>query len=168
MPKTNLQSQNQIYFGTITFPDTTSSPGTSGKSSSCADPGRIVTMKNEGCGDIPASNSIQKFMIKDIEMVEGIPNAELRYLVKDKTNLVWEVSILLSTDSNGSLQSANIQQKKPTGGYQCSNSNGVTIDLNNRQIDLTQCYKNIGINTPNLLTVNKIANDILYVNILTI
>lgn len=158
LPDVARLSGSNTYMGTITFADTLSGMG----GMACTPPGLSVSNRNQGCSDLPKSTSVSKFILQDIAVVDDADNAELRFEVKDVLENKWEMKIMFDSDSEGNLVEVKIQQMKPTG-IECD----AWYDERKYQIDLTSCYRDAGINFPNVLVVKKMDSDILHVNIIS-
>lgn len=161
LPNTTNLPLNIVYVGMIPFGNSNSGGGTGtlGNSVNCANPGKEVTTKGQGCIDIEESDTVGQFIIQDIAMVES-QTSSLRFQVKDSKNVEWIVDIKPTSDSNGLITSVSVDQKKPPGT--CT---GI-LELSSNSLDLTNCYRSANISIPNVLYVEKIHSDILHVNFL--
>lgn len=160
LPNTTDLPLNIAYVGMIPFGNSYSGgvTGTLGGSVNCASPGKEVTKKGQGCIDIQTSNKASQFIIQNIAMVEN-STSSLRFSVKDSKNIEWTVDVKPTSDSNGSITLFSVDQKKPPGT--CT-----WIHEPPNSLNLTDCYRSVGISIPNLLYVEKIHSDILHVNFL--
>lgn len=158
-------NSNRAYIGMIPFGNSYSGGifGTSGGSVNCNSPGKEITGKGQGCIDIQNSETAGKFIIQDIALVEN-GDSSLRFSVRDYLNFEWTVDIKLKSDSNGTLieSSIIIDQKKSSGP--CTSLEWIYEYPN--QINLTSCFINQEIKSPNVLSVEKMHSDLLHVNFL--
>lgn len=145
------------------------------------DPDTIITVIEDGGGggsgvpmsdddklyDLPPSDNFTHFWITNITVEEGITGQRtMEFEVEDSKDNDWEVVIKFywatdgtcSVTSGGSNLCADIQQQEPTGLTQ----NNVDINAT-RLIDLTAWYVNASIQQPNVLEIDKMNDDILYV-----
>lgn len=159
LPDISSLSQDKIYSGMITLTDPNTST-TMDESNSCGYPGKYMIGDKHGCVDLIASSSNPQFIIRDIAMVKSSTNAELRFYVRDKQDREFDVSLIFNSDSNGNITSVSVSQYSPSGS--CS----AAIDYASRLVDLTSCYRNANIVTPNVLKITVKDWDILYANFL--
>ncbi|CAG0979857.1 hypothetical protein METP3_02016 [Methanosarcinales archaeon] len=181
LPNNDIQSfPDQMYMGMVTFDNSLlNSRGQTGSD------GQDMFEKGQGRLDIPASNKSKQFLIRDITMARSIVgeheeehedsdqnDIRLRFSVTDTTNL-WTVEIKFLKTINNTIKVLSVKQKYP----QMANNNTYNIYYNiynnftnnditvNRSIDLTQYYKYFSnISSPNVLTIDRMDQQILYVN----
>ncbi|CAG0949956.1 MAG: hypothetical protein OIN86_13430 [Candidatus Methanoperedens sp.] len=185
LPNNDIQSsRNQMYMGMVTFDNSLlNSRGPTGPD------GQDMFEKGQGRLDIPAGNKATQFLIQDIIMARSKVSEHeeeheeehedsdqndirLRFSVTDTTNL-WTVEIKFSKTINNTIKILSVKQKYP----QVANNNTYNISDNtynnftnrditaDRSIDLTQYYKSFSnISSPNALTIDRIDQQILYVN----
>ncbi len=187
LPNNYIQSsRNQMYIGMVTFDNSLlNSRGPTGPD------GQDMFEKGQGRLDIPAGNEATQFLIQDIIMArsndyhhddegddEGdyASDPELKFSAMDTKNL-WTVEIKFRQESGGILKVMYVKQTYPShitnidildGYFKDFPMPGNTTYLNitnSREINLTKYYtKYANITTPNVLTIDKMDQQILYVN----
>lgn len=185
LPSNNSQSSwNQMYMGMVTFDNSLlNSRGPTGPD------GQDMFEKGQGRLDIPAGNKATQFLIQDITMArsnnfyhdddEGdyASDPKLKFSAMDTKNL-WTVEIKFRQESGGILKVIYVKQTYPSHITNIDISDGYFKDFpmpggnttylnitNSREINLTKYYtKYANITTPNVLTIDKMDQQILYVN----
>jgi hypothetical protein len=181
LPNNDIQSsRNQMYIGMVTFDNSLlNSRGATGPD------GLDMFEKGQGRLDIPAGNKATQFLIQDIIMARSKVSEHeeehedsdqndirLRFSVTDTTNL-WTVEIKFSKTNDNTIKVLSVQQKYPhladNETYNISHNtynNFADKDITaDSSIDLTQYYKYFSnISSPNALTIDRIDQQILYVN----
>jgi len=116
--------------------------------------GQYFMSEGQGRIDIPSSSGSKEFIIRDITALNEGKKPGLGFVVTDLMNgNKWEVNI----------------QFKFTGGVlkiDSFNSNPSCIQplLVSGEINLTSCYMNAGIGSPNVLNIENMANGLYYFN----
>ena len=182
LPNTSSISENNIYSGTIKFADdntivnaikinvientkiNTTTNITNNISIfndviSCDPPGRYMWAQQQGCLDIPTSQTFSNFIISNITTIKNATSDDLIFNVRDANNHKWEVKIKFITDDDGILSIESAQNRPLPAPSTC----GYLI---NGFINLTDCYKNVTMNSPNALTITQIQSNILSFKIL--
>ncbi len=146
--------------------------------------GQDIWEKNQGRLDIPSSSNATQFLIQDITLGRSIKKHEheeddehkqgrLKFSVTDTIGHLWTIEIQMHSGTNGSIIVDYVKQKYPKSVSDSSlnvyygkynDFTGVDI-TDTRQIDLTPYYKQLSnIFVPNVLTIDQIDSQILYVN----
>ncbi len=137
-------SENQLYTGMITI-DQFKERGATGAE------GQDVWGRMQGRNDIPGSNDVKEFVIRNIKFSNmSTTGAKLEFSVKD-INKEWNIEMLISPMFGGTSLQKSV----------CGISRG-----HHQNLDLTACYRNANITTPNVLVIVKIEEEIQYVNFL--
>ena len=147
--------------------------------------GQDMWQKNQGRLDIPAAMNATQFLIQDITMGRSKSQehgeedeqeekvGKLKFSVTDTMGHLWTVEIKLRQDTSGSIYIDYVKQKYPklSGNYPLNVYNGKYNDFTSmnitstREINLTAYYKQFSnISVPNVLTIDQIDPQILYVN----
>ena len=129
-------------------------------SSSCSDLGFYVWDAYQGCLNLPPSSSIQKFVIQDIRFGGSIINRDIVFNVQDVRNNQFKVQMHFDSDSNGNPTSMGYSQIYPTSG--CSPA----PQLINGEINLTSCYRNANVISPNVMKINAVEPGVLFAKFL--
>ncbi|MDW7725557.1 MAG: hypothetical protein SCH70_00355 [Candidatus Methanoperedens sp.] len=152
---------NELYSGMITFNNFNPIPysGEIGEN-------EYILSRGDKLYNIPPSDNFSYFIIRDITVDETLTgNINLDFKVKDSDGNEWSMNMKFffsnncnSNNPSGSKLCVDITQKKPNP------ISKITQDINDtRMVDLTSYYLNASINQPNILTVDKKNDDILYV-----
>jgi hypothetical protein len=184
LPNNDIQSsRNQMYIGMVTFDNSLlNSRGATGPD------GLDMFEKGQGRLAIPTSNTATQFLIQDITMArsnnfyhdddegDNASDPKLKFSVMDTKNL-WTVEIKFRQESGGILRVMYVKQTYPSHITNIDISNGYFNDFpisgnttylnitNSREINLIKYYtKYANITTPNVLTIDRIDQQILYVN----
>ncbi len=159
---TSELSNDIIYAGMITIPET---------GYSCKQ-GMEMWTKNQMCGNFPPSNSASQFIVKDIAFgradnghdEDDEDESELEFSVKDLKGNLWTTEIKFTNQSSAWVVSSVRQKVPQPPPYYCDystrfNGKKLNADLGGI-IDLTSCYKNASIESPNILVIDKMQNII--------
>jgi len=132
--------------------------------------GQEMWTKNQMCNAFPSSTNVSQFVISDITTGRSSgehhdEDSKLKFSVKDASGDLWTTEIKLQNKSS-SLIVKEVKQKYPHTDY-CDYSTlfkdkDLDADLGGI-IDLTPCYRNASISTPNVLVIDKMDN-IIYAN----
>ncbi len=150
--------------------------------------GQDMWDKGQGRLDIPGSSSASQFIIQDITMSQswnqkhedenedeedGHEQAKLKFSVTDTNGHLWTVEIKLKQEIGGILKIDYVKQRYPKGitnsslnvsygKYNVFTNSNITLS---RTIDLTPYYGGLSnISVPNVLTIDQMDPQILYVN----
>lgn len=125
-------------------------------SSNCSTPGRYIWDIYQGCINLPGSSSVNKFFVQDIKLTGPSAKGNITFIVKDYDRHEFEIKISFNGAINGDPVSITVQQNKPSGVC--------TPAIIGTQIDLTSCYRNVDIYTPNAMKITQFeSTDILFV-----
>ena len=176
---TGQSSSGQINAGMISIDNSMmNSRGATGPD------GQDMWERGQGRLDIPASSTATQFIIQDITMGRAMSHHhdegeeeettnKLKFSVTDNNDHLWTIEIKLRKKINGELWVDYVKQKYPAHVYNTSlniydgkyNSFSYTNITLSREIDLTTYYKQLSnINVPNILTIDQMDPQILYVN----
>ncbi len=129
-------------------------------SSNCSNLGFYVWDASQGCLNLPPSASIQKFIVQDIRFGGSIINKDIVFDVQDVRNNQFKVQMHFDSDSNGNPTSMGYSQIYPASG--CS----PTPQLINGEINLTLCYRNANVISPNVMKINTVEPGVLFAKFL--
>jgi len=185
LPNTSSISENNIYSGTIRFADdntivnaikinvienikiNTTTNITNNitnintyniDNSSCSFPGRYIWDIHQGCVNLPTNTSVQKFIIKDMKFSGSTINQDIILDVTDVQGSHFIINLDLDSNATGDPTNLIVQQISPA----CS----TTPSLSNGEINLTYCYRNANIYSPNVLKITTFEPGILFVKFL--
>ena len=183
LPNTSSISENNIYSGTIRFADDntivnaikinvientkintttniTNNISVFSVSSSCSNLGFYIWDTSEGCMNLPTSNSIQMFIVQDIKLHGSKTNKDLVFSIQDALGFEYKAQLKFDSNGTGDPTSFSYIQLNPAGG--CSPN----PQLINGMINLTACYRNLNIGSPNILKISSVESGILFVKFL--
>jgi hypothetical protein len=136
---TSGSTQKQCYVGMIAVDASTATRGPTGPD------GIDVWAEGQGRLDIPGSDDVGQFIIRDITLNAVTTDSTLRFVVTDTSDNRWEVEIkFTSSDTIGyvKINGASI------GGF-----TGVSLSALDYQIDLTSYYQGANIGSANILSI---------------
>jgi hypothetical protein len=126
--------------------------------SSCSFPGRYIWDTHQGCINLPTSASVQKFIIKDMKFSGSTVNRDIIFNITDALGSHFMINLDLNSNATGDPTNLWVQQISPA----CS----PTPSLSNGEINLTSCYKNASITSPNVLKITFFEDKILFAKFL--
>ncbi|MDO8725355.1 MAG: hypothetical protein Q7J35_04730 [Candidatus Methanoperedens sp.] len=164
-------SQDQMTVGMISIDNAmTGTRGPTGPD------GQDMWEKNQGRLDIPPASSATQFILRDITIDDDEEKTnKITFSVTDTKDHLWTIEIKFKKIVNGKLLIESVKQKSPQGAdnagldvvdgkYNAFTNSDITLS---REIDLTPYYRQLSnIGLPNILTIDKIDPEILYVNFL--
>jgi hypothetical protein len=158
---TSGSSQKQCYVGMITVGGTSTSTSSTSTRGPTGPDGIDAWGEDHGRLDIPASNEVTEFIVRDITIAGLDPDVDhLQFKVADVTGTAaWKVWIKFKDGTTVDFVKI--------GATLIPRYTDADLHSLGYQIDLTPEYIASGIITPNVLTVTKVKDKgVLYVNFL--
>lgn len=148
---------NELYSGMITFNNFNPIPY-SGEN-------EYILSAGDKLYNIPPSNDSDHFIIRDITVEKTMTGKKnLDFKVKDSDGNKWSMNLKFFFSNNCNSNKKSSEDELCVDITQKNSQETETRNINDdRMVDLTSYYRNAGINQPNILTVDKMNDDILYV-----
>ncbi len=128
-------------------------------SSNCSTAGFYVWDIAQGCMNLPTSASVQKFVIKDIRFGGSVINKDILFSVQDSRGNQYKAQLHFDSNVNGDPTELTYQPIIPVLG-------GCNPQLSSGEIDLTSCYRNSNVGSPNVLKISMFEPGVLFAKFL--